>query len=567
METTSVLKFIPTVTPSLLAAMTLTTMYSVRDDATAQPSIRSNSTLIPHLLNRSAGQYLAKPPLDYQAHEGAVQFTMDIARTLENVNASVMDTIQNSTHWSAASSSNVVDISPVVPGEDDYYGPNFYYNFVQLWAIAAVIVALTLITIGGNLVVLIVFLGTKELRKVSNSFVLSLAMADLLIGCLMPIAMIMVLRGLWPFGTNACKAYLTFFFFWSDASMLSILTISIDRWWSIHKPFQYRVKQNPKRAAIVIICAWSVAFLLYGPAIMAWEGVTGNPAIGANRKCEPPFRHSVVFSMSAGSMEFILPMILLVYCNLSIYLKISKRKDKDIGRNVSVTALDFLHLTTSRKSSSSDIESLNMEELASMVPKNSDKGERTPENTFTPTHKRRFSLATRQPMLVNHERSDTFPQRSQSSRRVSFDAVMLPNNRRHSSTSKMFARRQSVEIVRDMLTKQDRKAARALGFLVLAFIVCWAPYIALRMLRSVYPCCISEWAIEGSKWLMLANSGINPFIYAVGNKKFRRRVLTFLALYRHRRRSVTQVGNGTDLRFEALPEDGNEANSKQLSMA
>ena len=75
----------------------------------------------------------------------------------------------------------------------------------------------------------------------------------------------------------------------------------------------------------------------------------------------------------------------------------------------------------------------------------------------------------------------------------------------------------------------ENKAIRTLGMLLGVFIVCWSPFFALNILfaaigrenvpndKSLFDCFI---------WLGLLNSAINPFLYPLSSKEYRRLIHT-----------------------------------------
>jgi muscarinic acetylcholine receptor M3 len=82
--------------------------------------------------------------------------------------------------------------------------------------------------------------------------------------------------------------------------------------------------------------------------------------------------------------------------------------------------------------------------------------------------------------------------------------------------------------------KQDRKAAKTLSAILLAFVVTWTPYSVLVVLNAIlgkesadeY---IPEVLWQFSYYLCYINSTVNPVLYALCNAAFRRtyvRILT-----------------------------------------
>jgi hypothetical protein len=70
--------------------------------------------------------------------------------------------------------------------------------------------------------------------------------------------------------------------------------------------------------------------------------------------------------------------------------------------------------------------------------------------------------------------------------------------------------------------KKELKAARQLGMLVGAFTVTWLPYFILFLVVAWCHHCVSDTIYTGSIWLGYLNSTLNPLIYPLCNKHFRR---------------------------------------------
>ncbi|GIX94309.1 octopamine receptor 1 [Caerostris extrusa] len=91
-----------------------------------------------------------------------------------------------------------------------------------------------LITILGNTLIIAAVATTRRLRTVTNYFVVSLAVSDLLVGLLvMPFAVVKeVTDGLWLFGQVACELWVSLDVMLCTASILNLCCISLDRYTS-----------------------------------------------------------------------------------------------------------------------------------------------------------------------------------------------------------------------------------------------------------------------------------------------------------------------------------------------
>ncbi len=70
--------------------------------------------------------------------------------------------------------------------------------------------SLSIFTVCGNILVLYAIQTEKNLRTVSNLFILSLAFADLAVGLfVMPLSAATIIAGRWPFSSVICKMWLS----------------------------------------------------------------------------------------------------------------------------------------------------------------------------------------------------------------------------------------------------------------------------------------------------------------------------------------------------------------------
>ncbi|CAF1676067.1 unnamed protein product [Rotaria magnacalcarata] len=181
---------------------------------------------------------------------------------------------------------------------------------------------LCFLTITGNLLVLITF---RRIKTVGNLFILSLATADLIVGCfVMPIAGIYAIMEKWQMGIVLCKVWISVDFTASTASIFNLLTLSLDRYWSITSPLQYLGKRTRTRALFLIGLAWGLSLLWVIP-IFSWHHFNSSERYIEPGKCEPEYTHSKVFKVSTAMINFYLPLLVLILLNGRIYYEIKRR--------------------------------------------------------------------------------------------------------------------------------------------------------------------------------------------------------------------------------------------------
>lgn len=72
-------------------------------------------------------------------------------------------------------------------------------------------------------------------------------------------------------------------------------------------------------------------------------------------------------------------------------------------------------------------------------------------------------------------------------------------------------------------TTRERKAARTIAIIVGVFIACWLPFFVMHVTLSVCDTCnVSEQTYIIISWIGYWNSALNPIIYTLFNKDFRR---------------------------------------------
>lgn len=159
---------------------------------------------------------------------------------------------------------------------EDVGPPKSPYNTTQMVMIAIVATILSLLTVIGNFMVMISFKIDKQLQTISNYFLFSLAIADFAIGLIsMPLFTVSTILGHWPLGPIVCDTWLALDYLASNASVLNLLIISFDRYFSVTRPLTYRAKRTTNRAAIMIASAWGISLLLWPPWIYSWPYIEG----------------------------------------------------------------------------------------------------------------------------------------------------------------------------------------------------------------------------------------------------------------------------------------------------
>ncbi|KAK3701529.1 hypothetical protein QZH41_007895 [Actinostola sp. cb2023] len=125
---------------------------------------------------------------------------------------------------------------------------------------ASLSIVIGLISIPGNLLVLLAVLldPNKDLRCPFNFFVSNLALADLIVGCVVaPMSTIFhICEGLGVYIIVPIEALHLLFFITCTASLLSLAALAVDRYLAITTPLRYRTALSGNRVIIASIFIW-----------------------------------------------------------------------------------------------------------------------------------------------------------------------------------------------------------------------------------------------------------------------------------------------------------------------
>ncbi|XP_072558913.1 trace amine-associated receptor 13c-like [Paramormyrops kingsleyae] len=131
-------------------------------------------------------------------------------------------------------------------------------------------------TITGNLVVIISIAHFKQLHTPTNMLVMSLALADLLLGAVvMPFSIIRSVEGCWYFGDSFCSLHSTFDYFLACASIFHLVSIAVDRYQAVCNPLRYHDTVSIPVAWLMVALSWAAAASYSCGLVYSKGSVTG----------------------------------------------------------------------------------------------------------------------------------------------------------------------------------------------------------------------------------------------------------------------------------------------------
>ncbi len=135
-----------------------------------------------------------------------------------------------------------------------------------------VLIGIILLAILSNLLVVISVFRYHKLRHINNYFLVSLAVADLLVACFaMTFNATVEITGQWNFGYRICDLWNSLDVHFSTVSTLHLCCIAVDRYFAIVRPLKYTTYMTVKVAACMIGVAWTAPTLIsFLPIFLGW---------------------------------------------------------------------------------------------------------------------------------------------------------------------------------------------------------------------------------------------------------------------------------------------------------
>lgn len=349
-------------------------------------------------------------------------------------------------------------------------------------ALTGCVLALLIIwTLFGNFTVCAAVFRYRHLRaKVTNIFIVSLALSDLLVAVLvMPWKAVAEVAGFWPFG-GFCKTWLACDIMCSTASILNLCVISVDRYWAISSPFRYERSMNKTVALVMVGVTWTVSVVIsFVPVQMNWHREEfGHSAAeelaphgkSADGSCDSSLGRT--YAISSSLISFYIPVAIMIVTYTRIYR----------------------------------IAQLQIRMISSL--------ERAAEHAQSC----RSSIPEQFPHLCTEISANSYQSHINPH----------PDSRQSDQTH----RELKVSI------RKETKVLKTLSIIMGVFVCCWLPFFVLNCALPFCPgpetpgaqrgpYCVSEKTFDVFVWIGWSNSSLNPVIYAF-NADFREAFLRLL---------------------------------------
>ncbi|NXN20102.1 HRH1 protein, partial [Indicator maculatus] len=453
----------------------------------------------------------------------------------------------------------------------------------QSAALGVFLGSISLITVVMNLLVLYAVKTEKKLQTVGNLYIVSLSVADLIVGAaVMPLNIFNLLSPKWTLGSPACLFWLSMDYVACTASIFNLFILCIDRYRSVQQPLKYLKYRTKMRASLMILGVWLLSFMWIIP-ILGWHAFANNgkwKKIGD--KCETEFSDVTWFKVLTAIVNFYLPSMLMLWFYYKIFRAVQKHcqhRELINGQYQSSSEKNSTHHSQTKDKLNICLEKQILDEN---TPPNDEQSSPQPQNTETElrfsnpekttkalvskSNRRvlkwscfRLPTAQSEPGLDKAGKKEVHGTKEQEIEEepCSQDSDLSDASDNHTFTEATSIEHSSANLARacgpqektektdsrgltylrktwqslqghskrhaqGLHGSRERKAAKQLGIIMTAFMLCWIPYFVLFMVTAFHGHEQFPILHTFTVWLGYVNSTLNPFLYPLCNQNFKK---------------------------------------------
>uniref|UniRef100_A0A8C6U731 Histamine H1 receptor n=1 Tax=Neogobius melanostomus TaxID=47308 RepID=A0A8C6U731_9GOBI len=340
---------------------------------------------------------------------------------------------------------------------------------------------LSLLTIIMNLLVLYAVIREKSLHTVGNLYIVSLSVADLIVGTtVMPLNLVYLLEDEWKLGRAVCQFWLIMDYVASTASIFSVFILCLDRYRSVRQPLKYLKYRTRGKARVMISRAWLLSMAWIIP-ILGWRSFTHVELKPEDEnKCDTDFRFVTWFKVITAIFNFYVPCILMQHV-----------RDRERIIHPTDSFGEMSQTSPAARVPQSPKRRRSLKETLVSVP-NSESGNKK-------LAMEGYKVEICNNCEVNHS---SVPWREEGIRDEKLD---VENEATLKQTWQKFIDN-SRQRIQSLRIHKENKAAKQLGFIIVAFLLCWIPYFIAFMVMAFCKECVHHDLHMFTIWLGYINS-------------------------------------------------------------
>lgn len=201
------------------------------------------------------------------------------------------------------------------------------------------------LSVSGNILVLVILALYENLKSVTNIFILNLAISDLVFTTGLPFWAIYHIWG-WLFSEILCKIVTFVFFTGFYSSILFLTTMSILRYLAVVHPLSELSTQRGSTAVFLSVLLWAISIGAAMPSLL-YSAIVSIPQKDKHSLgCEYEATLWKRINISQQNIFFLVAFAVMAYCYIRILVRIRKSRSHTKNRAVklvfSIVAVFFL---------------------------------------------------------------------------------------------------------------------------------------------------------------------------------------------------------------------------------
>ena len=218
------------------------------------------------------------------------------------------------------------------------------FSHLEVYVSMGVLFVISVTILFGNMVVFVAFKYSKNIRTATNSYILSLSIADTFVGAFsVNLYAVYIHSHTWELGPRWCVVWLALDYWVFQASVFGVLLITVDRFLVIKFPLITRGLRTRFRVNMAIGFKWVFSFIIWVPATLLQREEIYLGVKSCRKECTLPFQNETWSILLTGLISYIIPIIIMIIIAMYTYKilarmgsitekKVSSKKEKEIKK-------------------------------------------------------------------------------------------------------------------------------------------------------------------------------------------------------------------------------------------